>query len=1321
MAEDYFGIRLDTKKLEADAENAKKAFEKIGKEAEEQSEIIDKSFTSAAKSISLMGAAFSVNELVSKIGSVRGEFQQLEVAFTTILGSEEKAFNLMNQLVKTAATTPFDLQSVAQGAKQLLAFGENAEKVNEDLIRLGNIAAGLSIPLGDLVYLYGTTMTQGRLYTQDFNQFTSRGIPMIKELAKEFGVAENEVKGLVEAGRVGFPEVQKVIQNLTNEGGMFFELMEKQSKTITGQLSNIEDSFSMIFNDIGKANEGLINDALSGFSYLLDNYQKILETIMEIAVVYGTYKAALVAVMVTQKAYSAVLAQAVVEQRLAAAAGIELSNAQAIAAARTKLVATAFKSLSSTLAINPYTAITAAVAALGYGIYKVSTYQTEYEKGVEKLNESVSSLNTELVSEQRELAQLKGKLDSAKKGSEEYNKVKEQIVKGYGKYFEGLDAEIEKVGLTEQAYNKLSEAIRRSAAERQFDRFKEDQLSIMDEQVSENLEKIQKKMIEKLGDEEGAKYYSKLRDALLSGSVDIVKGYGDNVFKGIDQELQGALNKVSGKDKNFFYTQDVEKWMKNIIKAQNEFSKLEKDAKKRFGIGSEIIDAEEVEENAVKTYKTLDQVVNEIKKAEKTISDLRKKSQKGLIGTGDVDQELSKLDTLKKTYKSMTGEEYGKKKITKPVKDYNAIKEEKDYAEELQRIKEENENREIEIMKDGTEKQIAEINLRYSRELEAVKKLREAISKEQGGKLTVEQAGIFDTAISGIYTAKNIETEEVRKKQADQEKADMQKYLSEYGNYWEKRKAITEQYQEKITAATTKWSRMSLQAEMTEALAKLDDEAQKKTSIITQLFGNMSKRSVQDMRNIADEAERMLEFIEGGEYDKNNAFGITEEQFKVLSQSPEKLESIKNEIANVRTEADRAEPIFERIKDQLEDIFNSSDTDKLSEKLRQLTGDLNEVMQVAGFLSDVFNNLGDSFGSDVLSGIGEGLNTAMNTMNSALQGAQAGSLFGPIGAAAGAAVGVVSSLSSAIAKIYDNKREKEIQKLQSQIEVLTESYETLGREVERAYSKDASNLIEQQNELLEQQKVLIESQIKEEKDKKKTDNDRIKQWEEQLDSINQQLEENKEKAIDVIFGEDIQAAIEDFSSAMTDAWSQGVDASESAKDSVRRIMQQMVTESIKQMISASGKMEEIRKKLQEFYADEVLTGWEQDYIYNMADELQQQINDKFGWAEDLFKDQTAANEATSKGFQTMSQDSADELNGRFTALNETGIRILNKIDVGNIDLEAIRNNTAESRDIIQSCYGELIEIRENTAAIVEPIKKMQKDMNEMKNTIKEKL
>lgn len=1319
MAEgqEHFGIGLDVSKLQQDAEKAKKAFEDIGKEAESQGKVIDNTFSRIAKSAALIGAGFSANELVSKITQVRGEFQQLEVAFTTMLRSEEKAEQLMSQLVRTAATTPFDLQSVSQGAKQLLAYGESVEKVNDDLVMLGNIAAGLSIPLGDLVYLYGTTMTQGRLYTEDFNQFVGRGIPLISELSKQLGVAENEVKGLVEEGRVGFPQIQEALQNLTSEGGIFFNLMEKQSKTITGQLSNIEDSFSMMFNEIGKANEGIINDALSGISYLVENYKSIGETLAEIAVAYGTYKAALVAVTALQKAHSAVLAQAVVEQKLAAAAGIQLSNAQAIAAARTKLLTASVKSLNAALIANPYTLVTTAVIGLGYGLYKIATYQTDYEKGLDNLKDSVSEFNTKVIEEQRNLQLLKGQLDGAKKGTEQYNEVKEKIIKNYSKYYDGLEEEIEKVGLTEQAYNKLTDAITKSFGARQYNKFSEEQQGILDEKVASNLEKIQDKMIDKLGVEAGSKYYAKLRDALIQGNLKLGSGY--NEILGLDKELQGVLDKVSGKDSKLFYWQDVEKWIKNIITAQEAFEKLDFKAKQRFGIDATDIlpHTEETEEKAKITFKTLNEVISAIKKTEKKIEELRAKAQKGLIGTGDVEQAVSELDALKKTYKAMTGEEYGK------VTNDKAKKQLGQYYEELNQLIQDNEERKIELEKKGADKEIALINLRYKRQIEAVKKLQEELKKAQGGKLTDEQQGIFGTALSGLQAMKQAETTAVQNKQLEAEKKAMQEYLAEYGDYWNKRKAIAEKYQGEIEKATTEGDRLSLQAEMTEALAKLDDEAQKKTSIIVKLFGNMADKTVDEMRKIATEAENLLAFIEGGQYTKGNAFGITEEQFKVLSQSPDELDKIRKAIERIGNEADESEPIFERIKDNLKEIFEGGvDNDELSEMIQELNQDLNTVLESVGFLADAFSNLGSAFGSDALSGIGEGLNAVMGTLNSAMQGAQAGSLFGPIGAAAGAAVGVVSSLASSIAKIHDKKNEKRIQRLQDQIDALTESYDDLGRSIEKAYSKDASKLIEDQNKLLEQQKVLIQQQIAEERDKKNSDENRIKEWEQQIEDINDAIEDNKEAAIDAIFGEDVQSAIERLASSLTDAWAQGTDATESARDAVKTMMQQMVTESIKAAIQASGSMEKIRQKLQQFYADNVLTGWEQDYLYNMAEQLQDELDRQFGWAEDLFKDKTdTSQEASSRGFETMSQDTADELNGRFTALYESNLRIENQISIGNVNLQATKDAVTQMRDITQNCYLELVEIRENTGAVVKPIAQMQKDMAEMKNVIKERL
>lgn len=296
-----YGVGLDNSQLRADASESRRLLQGIGQTAETEGDRIDEAFKKIGAAAAGVFAVSQIKNFVTQVATVRGEFQQLEIAFKTMLGSAAQADALMSQLVKTAATTPFGLTDIAQSAKQLLAYGVEADKVNETLIRLGDIAAGLSIPINDLAYLYGTTMVQGRLYTQDLNQFLGRGIPLIEQLAQQFGVAENQVKTLVEEGKVGFPEVEQAIINLTNEGSMFGGLMAAQSQSITGQISNIEDAIDTMFNEIGKQNEGVINDALGLVSTLIENWETVGKVLLTVIATYGAYKAAVIAVAAAHK------------------------------------------------------------------------------------------------------------------------------------------------------------------------------------------------------------------------------------------------------------------------------------------------------------------------------------------------------------------------------------------------------------------------------------------------------------------------------------------------------------------------------------------------------------------------------------------------------------------------------------------------------------------------------------------------------------------------------------------------------------------------------------------------------------------------------------------------------------------------------------------------------------------------------------------------------------------------------------------------------------------------------------------------------------
>lgn len=1333
MAGLHFDITGDNSNFLRKLREVETGVTNTSKEIEKNGLGIEDMFNKMTKAAAAFGAGFTAKELIQNIIQVRGEFQQLEVAFTTMLGSSEKANVLMAQLTETAAKTPFDLQGVANGARQLLAYGTSAEDVNETLIRLGNIAAGLSQPLGDLVYLYGTTMTQGRLYTQDLNQFTGRGIPMIKELAKEFGVAESEIKGMVEAGMIGFPEVQKVIQNLTNEGGMFFNLMQEQSKTITGQISNIGDSFSMMLNEIGKANEGIINDALSSVSYLIENYEKVGKILIELVGTYGAYRTALMAITALHN--------------LQAAGITALTAKEAIHYSWLVLTQKAQSLLNKTLLANPYVAVAAAVTALGLGIYKLVTYQTEAEKAQERLNDEFGKTEVAALNEMSTLRELNRQLTEAKKWSDEWYAIKEKIVNGYSKYLSGIDEEIDKTGSLAGQYEKLEKAIRKSMAAQNYTNFAKQEEDIYNSVREKNLTKVYDAFTKKYGDESGLKVYRNWLNWLDSGRDipteiqrifnDVSTGWGESANTLLfeirrqaeirNKNLEEYRNKYfipepsfDSPTENIFTTEgkSISQLEEEIKKAETSLASL----KKALADGSgtkEAVDQQEayiksLQDTILEREKDL-RVINEVKTQ---ISKLEKEQGETVSGSKEYNALQSRIDALRAKLPKTKSDKAAEDKQAKEQKEA-----EQKLVDELLELRKKNQEKEISLWEEGKDKKLKQINYYYEEQKKEIKKKEKELSelnkvakiepsKLNENGLTTEQQEDIDTANRLNEKNKNKQTKEI----LDDEINAMNDYLAAYGNYYEKRNAIIAQGESR-KLGKNEWEQKSIDEETKRALSDLDIEANKSTSAISKLFDDMRQHTVADMRLIANEAERAFQFLQSGEWDENKGleFGMTKETFDTLRKSPEELERIRKGIDNVRNSADQSETGFNKLANGLKKVFDAgSNTKKLQDGLEEIRSGLSEVLSVAQFLSDTFSNLGEAFGSDTLSGIAEGINVAMDVLNSAMQGAEAGAIFGPIGSAAGAAIGLVSSLASSIAKIHDAKNEKRIQKLQDQVDTLDRSYEKLGKSIETAYGKSASSLIEDQNKLLEQQKVLIQNQIKEEQDKKNTDSDRIKEWENQIDEINNLISDNKEKAIDVIFGEDLKSAIDNFAEAYADAWASGENRAKSAKDVVKQMMQQMVTESIKAAIKSSNKMEEIRTKLQQFYADNVLSQWEQDYINNMAEQLQQEIDAQFGWADSLMgESSTTEQKSTAGGFETMSQDTATELNGRFTALQLSGEEIKNQMISAVISLNSLLSVSTNSNSILNNILNQHV----ITNSYLEDIAKYTKLLIDIKSDI----
>ena len=400
----YFDVLLNDESLQQGLQRSRESFRSLGETANAELQSMDGFMAKAAQTAAGLFAADKLKDFASAIATVRGEYQQLEIAFETMLGSKSQADALMAQLIDTAATTPFEMKEIAESSKMLLAYGMAADEVNGTLIRLGDIAAGLSIPIKDLAFLYGTTMVQGRLYTQDLNQFLGRGIPLADELAKQFGKNKSEVKKLVEEGKIGFPEVQKAIEALTNEGSKFGGLMEAQSKTIKGQKSNIEDAWEQMMNEIGRSQEENISGALDITGKLIENWRTIGKVVLSVVAIYGAYKAATMVAAVATRIAAAASESMAYQQKLAAMQGIALSEAQAGVAAASSMATGAFNALKVAFSTNPFgliiTAITTVITlfvAIRSEIDETSQMSEKFGESAAKSIQQVESLSTVLM------------------------------------------------------------------------------------------------------------------------------------------------------------------------------------------------------------------------------------------------------------------------------------------------------------------------------------------------------------------------------------------------------------------------------------------------------------------------------------------------------------------------------------------------------------------------------------------------------------------------------------------------------------------------------------------------------------------------------------------------------------------------------------------------------------------------------------------------------------------------------------------------------------------------------------------------------------
>ena len=859
-----FGLTQQQAEARLSVKRLKDEYTAFKKEAGETVNVNEDIITSFKKVLGTIGGVKVLKDFISDLVNTRGQFQQLEIAFSTMLKSKEKADKLMSELVDIAAKTPFDLQGVASSAKQMIAYGSSAENVGDELVMLGNVAAGVGSQLSEIAYLYGTLRTQGRAYAVDIRQFAGRGIPIYEELAKVLGVTKDEVSGLVKEGKVGFKEVEQAFKNMTSESGIYYNLMQEQSKSLTGQLSNLGDAWDTMLNEIGKDTQGIASAGISGLKGLIENYETVGKILIGLIATYGTYKTALIVVRIAQDTLTARMELAIL-----------VTKAQTIAQ----------KALNTVMKANPYVLVATVLAGLVATMWAFHDSTTASEKAQQKFNEEQKNFANQEEERKKKIEELIRVIQD--ETETEFSKIK--AYEELQRYSPALSSAYTREQL---AVLNLAEANKELNKERDKNSYEnilkniqqwEEKIKSLNaslknagqgapliasqiESAKANLNKWESALSEynrlKKETEENSKPVEvKLMEA-RSNREQIIREY--NIARQILQEEQEKI-------KNFpFATIPID--------VQIRFNNAQAALK---GIDGTIFGLESQREASEKSYQQAYKEAKAVYEAKlKAVEDAKKGTESAYK------KAVEELEAAEKSYKSLggiTGDTLAKQENDAKKDAERQKKEQQQVAEELLQLRRTNQQEEINLMEEGSEKKRRQIELDYQREIDEIRKQRKKWEDAQGGKLTSEQREVLGSRASNAMTSREKGLAEITETENQAAIEANERYLKSYGTFMQKRDAIIAEYTRKISEATTQGDKDILQKEMNKALSSLDLEKLKQGINWELIFGDLDKVSKESLNKVK---QQLRDFKNSEEY-KNMAV----DQKKVIDEALSNIQS----------------------------------------------------------------------------------------------------------------------------------------------------------------------------------------------------------------------------------------------------------------------------------------------------------------------------------------------------------------------------------------------------------------------------------------------
>ena len=1040
-----FEARLRLDNLERDLNKMQRLFNESMQSSQRETNKLQQSIDTLAKGALAFFTFSQAKAFVNQVIEVRSQFQQLEISFGTMLKSKEKANALMSQMTELAAKTPFSLQEVSEGAKRLLAFQVPAEEVTETLRRMGDVASGLGVPMGQLIHVYGQVKAQGRLLTNDLYQFMNAGIPIIAELSKVVGKSETEIKDMVSAGKIGFTEIQAVIKNMTNEGGLFYNLMAEQSKSLGGQISNLKDNFQQVLNEIGKASEGITSGAISAVSFLVENYQTLGKVIAGLIGTYGTYKTAIIV-------HNAIIAL-----------NTQLTNGWTVAQLAQYrgllLLEKAQKLLNATMLANPYVLVATVIGGLIATMWILKDSTDANAEATERHNQLRKEQADLIDDEKNRINGLISTIQDETKSWDERNKAflalksstgsvldkytsLNQVLREMSQVLKDLNGRYETMNenMSRDAIGKTQEAIK--AKESQIDKLIK--MQAYDSRFAMSTQREINRLIKEV--ERDKLVLQKQQNVVVGIDVsqfaNSLNGKSKAELDKIRKQIDDAYNskKSPSVGSNFKITDDI----------QNPFLKYDFNELGRFNQAYK----EHIKMIEQAKKQTTDFVAkkNEILVLQKQINKAEARNKKGReVSTEELnklDEKRAKLKTLLEEYKKGTGDDLSAKSNTpkrttkkETLPDFDTEKAQRDHNRQIQDDLFAREESRIKIMKDGAEKRLAIIQLEYDKQEEEIRRRSEdqlnafieteKQKAEAQGKWKKGQA--FDTNTPAINAEKTRLAENEKVLLADnaeyqrmQQEQLFKELLDKYKTYEQERTEILKQFEEEREQLEKnningRYNEQIAQSKKAQKRAEYELRKKHKVDgdVVGKLFEDFSGKSIEELEAIQVQAEKTFSEIQ--------KYADPE----ILSDYRERLEQLKYAINGLQTP-------FARLATAFKNISLGKTQEERKKAFGQAIDSMRDINEISTQVNDAIGAIANGANISGLKHLTESFKEVQDVFSSALNwGATGSSLAGPVGGVIGMGIGIATSYFNSVAKSEEEnaRRRAHYKEMQIQYEV----------------------------------------------------------------------------------------------------------------------------------------------------------------------------------------------------------------------------------------------------------------------------------------------